>query len=29
MTILPPTEKLQTLLEKLSWFHSKFTQDYS
>ncbi|XP_053414948.1 alanine aminotransferase 1 isoform X1 [Nycticebus coucang] len=29
MTILPPMEKLRQLLEKLSWFHTKFTQEYS
>uniref|UniRef100_A0A8C8RER0 Alanine aminotransferase 1 n=1 Tax=Pelusios castaneus TaxID=367368 RepID=A0A8C8RER0_9SAUR len=29
MTILPPTEKLRILLEKLSQFHAKFTQAYS
>jgi alanine transaminase len=29
MTILPPMEKLRLLLEKLSHFHTKFTQEYS
>lgn len=29
MTILPPMEKLRPLLEKLSHFHAKFTQEYS
>ncbi|XP_078542679.1 alanine aminotransferase 2 isoform X3 [Lissotriton helveticus] len=29
MTILPPKEKLKTLLEKLKDFHAKFTQEYS
>lgn len=29
MTILPPMEKLRPLLEKLSQFHAKFTQEYS
>ncbi|KAM3841020.1 alanine aminotransferase 1 isoform 1-T1 [Vipera latastei] len=29
MTILPPEEKLETLLQKLSQFHAKFTQEYS
>ncbi|XP_012668562.1 alanine aminotransferase 1 isoform X2 [Otolemur garnettii] len=29
MTILPPMEKLRQLLEKLSQFHTKFTQEYS
>ncbi|XP_068789636.1 alanine aminotransferase 1-like [Struthio camelus] len=29
MTILPPTEKLQVLLQKLSQFHAKFTKEYS
>ncbi|XP_053914921.1 alanine aminotransferase 1 isoform X2 [Cuculus canorus] len=29
MTILPPTEKLQILLEKLSTFYTKFIKDYS
>lgn len=29
MTILPPMEKLRPLLEKLSQFHTKFTQEYS
>ncbi|KAF5920968.1 hypothetical protein HPG69_017910, partial [Diceros bicornis minor] len=29
MTILPPMEKLRSLLEKLSQFHAKFTRDYS
>ncbi|NXX11325.1 ALAT2 aminotransferase, partial [Podargus strigoides] len=29
MTILPPTEKLQILLEKLSSFYTKFVKEYS
>ncbi|XP_025031056.1 alanine aminotransferase 1 isoform X2 [Python bivittatus] len=29
MTILPPQEKLEILLQKLSQFHAKFTQEYS
>ncbi|XP_053105581.1 alanine aminotransferase 1 isoform X2 [Hemicordylus capensis] len=29
MTILPPLEKLQILVQKLSQFHAKFTQEYS
>ncbi|XP_059671479.1 alanine aminotransferase 1 [Gavia stellata] len=29
MTILPPTEKLQVLLEKLSGFYTKFVKEYS
>uniref|UniRef100_A0A8B9MMX9 alanine transaminase n=1 Tax=Accipiter nisus TaxID=211598 RepID=A0A8B9MMX9_9AVES len=29
MTILPPTEKLQVLLEKLSSFYAKFVKEYS
>ncbi|XP_040442848.1 alanine aminotransferase 1 [Falco naumanni] len=29
MTILPPTEKLQVLLEKLSSFYTKFVKEYS
>ncbi|NXI54971.1 ALAT2 aminotransferase, partial [Chloroceryle aenea] len=29
MTILPPTEKLQVLLEKLSNFYAKFVKEYS
>ncbi|KAM9235101.1 alanine aminotransferase 1 [Leptosomus discolor] len=29
MTILPPTEKLQVLLEKLSSFYTKFVEEYS
>ncbi|KAM6125781.1 alanine aminotransferase 1 [Pterocles gutturalis] len=29
MTILPPTEKLQVLLEKLSTFYTKFVQEFS
>ncbi|XP_074880215.1 alanine aminotransferase 1-like isoform X2 [Buteo buteo] len=29
MTILPPTEKLQVLLEKLSSFYAKFIKEYS
>ncbi|XP_064298029.1 alanine aminotransferase 2-like, partial [Phalacrocorax carbo] len=29
MTILPPTEKLQVLLEKLSGFYAKFVKEYS
>lgn len=29
MTILPPTEKLRLLLEKLSSFYAKFTREYS
>nr|XP_008524431.1 PREDICTED: alanine aminotransferase 1 [Equus przewalskii] len=29
MTILPPVEKLRSLLEKLSQFHAKFTRQYS
>ncbi|XP_078009953.1 alanine aminotransferase 1 [Phascolarctos cinereus] len=29
MTILPPLEKLKILLEKLSQFYAKFTQEYS
>ncbi|XP_062424447.1 alanine aminotransferase 1 [Rhea pennata] len=29
MTILPPTEKLQVLLQKLSQFHAKFTKEFS
>lgn len=29
MTILPPMDKLRSLLEKLSQFHAKFTREYS
>nr|XP_033791079.1 alanine aminotransferase 2-like isoform X1 [Geotrypetes seraphini] len=29
MTILPPTEKLKTLLQKLTEFHKKFVKEYS
>lgn len=29
MTILPPTEKLQVLLEKLSSFYTKFVKEFS
>uniref|UniRef100_A0AAR2J3W4 alanine transaminase n=1 Tax=Pygocentrus nattereri TaxID=42514 RepID=A0AAR2J3W4_PYGNA len=29
MTILPPTDKLQTMLRKLKEFHQQFTQQYS
>ncbi|XP_050194905.1 alanine aminotransferase 1-like [Myiozetetes cayanensis] len=29
MTILPPTEKLQVLLEKLSSFYTKFVREFS
>ncbi|XP_038616539.1 alanine aminotransferase 1 isoform X1 [Tachyglossus aculeatus] len=29
MTILPPLDKLLTLLEKLTQFHAKFTQEFS
>ncbi|KAJ6661522.1 hypothetical protein lerEdw1_014432 [Lerista edwardsae] len=29
MTILPPLEKLEVLLQKLSQFHARFTQEYS
>ncbi|KAM4687347.1 alanine aminotransferase 2 isoform 3-T3 [Discoglossus pictus] len=29
MTILPPTDKLKSLLERLKDFHQKFTQEYS
>ncbi|XP_032079317.1 alanine aminotransferase 1 isoform X2 [Thamnophis elegans] len=29
MTILPPEEKLEILLQKLSQFHAKFTREYS
>ncbi|XP_029448108.1 alanine aminotransferase 1 isoform X2 [Rhinatrema bivittatum] len=29
MTILPPTSKLEILLQKLSQFHEKFTKEYS
>ncbi|XP_060538159.1 alanine aminotransferase 1 isoform X1 [Pantherophis guttatus] len=29
MTILPPEEKLEVLLQKLSQFHAKFTREYS
>lgn len=29
MTILPPTDKLKMLLDKVKEFHRKFTQKYS
>lgn len=29
MTILPPTDKLKILLDKVKEFHHKFTQQYS
>ncbi|MBN3274517.1 ALAT2 aminotransferase, partial [Polyodon spathula] len=29
MTILPPTEKLRILLNKLKEFHERFTREYS
>ncbi|XP_072266696.1 alanine aminotransferase 2-like [Pyxicephalus adspersus] len=29
MTILPPTEKLKILVERLKDFHQKFVQEYS
>ncbi|XP_062835933.1 alanine aminotransferase 1 [Anolis carolinensis] len=29
MTILPPMEKLEVVLQKVSQFHAKFTQEYS
>lgn len=29
MTILPPTEKLKIVLEKISNFHVRFTKEFS